>query len=306
MIRVQFIHALIAVLAFAAAARVWAGDRPLVVVTSIPDFADIAHEIGGAHITVESLAKGTEDPHGVPVRPSLAVRLAHADALIEMGLEMEHAWLPALVDAANNPKIKAGHEGDIVASEGIVPLDVPIVVSRTEGEQHPEGNPHFNVGPASGRIFATNICSGLSRLAPEYKEDFSKNLKRYVDMLSKKESEWHAAGVKLKGIKFVSYHPDMAYLADYFSMEQAGTLEPKPGIPPSASHTASLIQTMKSQGVKLILREPQYSDRLANEVAAQTGAKVVKIAIMVNGVSEAKTWIAMIDTNIKALLEALK
>ena len=284
----------------------WASDRPLNVIASIPEFADIAREIGGSQITVESMAKGTEDPHGVPVRPSLAARLARADMLIEMGFEMEHAWLPSLIDASNNPRIHHGGAGNIIASEGIVPKDVPTVVSRAEGEQHPEGNPHVNVGPDSGRFFATNICEGLSRLRPEGKAEFEANLKRYLEKLSKKEIEWQGAAVKLKGVKFISFHPDMAYLADYFGMVQIGTLEPKPGIPPSASHTAEIINAMKSQGGKLVLREPQYSDSLANEVAGQTGARVVKIAIMVNGVPEAKTWIGMMDVNIKALLDAVK
>src|SRR5471030_93257 len=105
----------------------WASDWPLNVITSLPEFADIAREIGGSQITVESMAKGTEDPHGVPVRPSLAARLARADVLIEMGFELEHAWLPSLVEASNNPKIHHGATGNIIASEGIVPKDVPVV-----------------------------------------------------------------------------------------------------------------------------------------------------------------------------------
>ena len=277
---------------------------PLNVIASIPDFADIAREIGGAHVTVESIARGVEDPHGVPVRASIAAKLARADALIEMGLGMEHAWLPSLLEASNNPKLRG--EGDIQASEGIVPKDVPTIVNRTEGEQHAEGNPHFNVGPASGRVFAKNIAAGFTRLAPKYSADFEANLKKYLEKLDKKEAEWQAAAQKLKGVKFVSYHPDMVYFAEFMGMEQLGTLEPKPGIPPSAAHTADLINVMKSQHAQLILREPQYSDSLPNELAAQTGAKVVKFAIMVNGVPEARTWIDMIDANIKAVQDALK
>ena len=276
---------------------------PLNVIASIPDFADIAREIGGAHVSVESIARGVEDPHGVPVRASIAAKLARADALIEMGLGMEHAWLPALIDASNNPKLRG--DGDIQASEGITPKDVPLVVGRTEGEQHAEGNPHFNVGPDCGRTFAKNIAAGFKKLSPKYASDFEANLKRYLEKLAKKEIEWQAAAKKLKGVKFISYHPDMVYFADFLGMEQLGTLEPKPGIPPSASHTADLIALMKAQHAQLILREPQYSDDLPREIAAQTGAKVVTIAIMVNGVPGAKTWIDMIDTNIKSLMGAL-
>lgn len=112
--------------------------------------------------------------------------------------------------------------------------------------------------------------------------------------------------MKLKGVKFVSHHPDMAYFADFLGLEEVGTVEPKAGIPPSGSHTAALIEEMKTKGAKIIIREPQYSANLANEIASKTGAKVVKLAVMVGGVPEVKTWIDLIDYNIKALLEAIK
>ena len=123
--------------------------------------------------------------------------------------------------------------------------------------------------------------------------------------LEAKEKEWKAAAAKLKGVKVVSHHADMEYFADFLGLEIVGTVEPKHGIPPSSSHTAALIEEMKAKGVKIIIREPQYSEKLANEIAAKTGAKVVKLAAMVGGVPEAKTWIEMIDYNIHAMLDAV-
>jgi len=278
-------------------------EAKLKVIASIPDFADMAREIGGVHVEVESLAHGTEDSHGVPVRPSMAAKVAQADVVIEMGLNMEHAWLPPLIDTANNAKLRGG--GLIKASEGETILEIPENLSRTEGEQHSEGNPHVNLDPGAGRILAKNICAGLSSNAPQFKKDFEENLAKYLQKLDAKEKEWKAAGAKLKGVKFVSFHNHWAYWARYFEMEYVGTLEPKPGIPPSGSHLAKLIQLMKAQGVKLVVREPQFSDKIPNEVAEKVGGKVVKLAIMVNGLPEAKTWIEMIDANLKAMLEAV-
>ena len=297
-IRVLFTLLLLAAAAISAAEH-------LEVVATIPDLADIAREIGGSFVTVESMASGQEDPHAVPVRPSLAVKLARADAVIEIGFELEHSFLPSLLEAANNPKLK--HGGQIVASEGIVPKEIPTVISRAQGEQHTEGNPHCNLGPDNGKRFAKNICAGFSELAPSHEEEFKANLKAYLAKIAAKEKEWRAKGAKLKGVKYVTYHPDFVYFGDYFGMESAGTLELKAGIPPSASHTAEIIKKLQAiKGAKLILREPQYSDGLPNEIAAQTGAKVVKIAIMVNGLPEAKTWIEMIDANLNALLKAVE
>jgi zinc/manganese transport system substrate-binding protein len=282
-----------------------ASEKQLAVITSLPELAEFAREIGGNTVNVESLAKGYEDIHAVPVRPSLAAKLARADVLIELGLEAEHAWLPPLIDASNNPKInKVGLPGRIVVSEGVTPKEVPLVVSRAEGEQHPSGNPHINVGPDMGRVMITNVCNGLSAVAPGNKALYEANLAKYLEKLAVKENEWAAATEKLKGIKCISYHPDTIYLVDFLGMELIGTIEPKPGIPPSASHTAEIIKLMKSQSAKIVIREPQYSDKLPNEIAAKTGAKVANIAMMVNGLPEAKNWIAMIDTNIAALLKA--
>jgi len=275
------------------------------VIASIPDLADIAREIGGERITVESLASGVEDTHAVPVLPKHVSKLARADALIELGLEMEHAWLPALVDASNNPKIKPGARGDIIASNGFVPREVPTIVSRKEGEQHLQGNPHINLDPSAGRLMAKNIAIGFSEIDPAGKESYDTNLSRYLAKLDAKESEWKAAAVKLNGVTFVSYHPHWIYWADYFGMKHIGTLEPKPGIPPSGSHLNELIALMKQQNCKLVIREPQYSEKVPNEVAVKTGGTVVKLAIMVGGTPEAKTWIEMIDSNLKKMIEAV-
>lgn len=278
--------------------------KPLKVVASIPDLADLAREIGGNHVEVESLARGTDDIHAVPLRPSFAAKLAQADLLIEVGLDNEHAWLPALVAASNNQRIKPGKPGNIVASEGIVPLEIPTDLSRKNGEVHPAGNPHVNLDPAAGRVMARNIAKGLVVLLPSHEKELDANLAKYLEKLDAKEKEWQAAAEKLKGVKFVSYHAHWVYFARYFGMEHFGTLEPKPGIPPSGSHVAKLIEQMKNAGVKLVVREPQFSEKLPADVAEKTGGKVAKLAIMAGGLPEAKTWIELIDANVKTLLQA--
>ena len=281
-------------------------EKTIKVITSIPDFADMAREIGGNRVSVESLASGIEDTHGVPVRPSFAAKLSGADILIEMGLGLEHAWLPSLVDASGNQKIRGNGKGKIEVCEGITRLEIPLDLSRANGEQHAEGNPHLNICPGNGRPIATNICKGLSENFPEYKSEFEANLAKYLEKLSGKEKEWEAAKPKLKGVKFVSFHNHWPYWAEYFGMEYVGTLEPKPGVPPSGAHIVQLVKEMKGRGVKLIVREPQFSENLPKEIAAKLDGKVVKLAIMVGGLPEAKTWIDMIDINLKNMLAAVE
>ena len=276
----------------------------LKVVASIPDWADMAREIGGERVEVECLTQGTEDIHGVPIRPSMAAKLAGADVVIETGLDNEHAWLPALIGASNNQKILRG-KGRIVATEGLTPLEIPTNLSRTEGEVHAEGNPHMNLDPGKGQALAANIAKGLIENAPEHKAEFEERLKKYQEQIAAKEIEWRRAGEKLKGAKFVSYHNCWAYWAEYLGMEYVGTLEVKPGVPPSGGHIAELIKQMQAQGAKIVVREPQFSEKLPKEIAAKVNGKVVKLAVMVGGLPEARTWISMIDANLTALLKAV-
>ena len=281
----------------------WADER-IRIVTTIPDLADIASRIAGDAATVESLARGIEDPHGVPLKPSFIPKLNQADLLILMGLEYEHSWLPALIDEARNQRIRKGAEGYIDCSVKIVPKEVPITLARSEGEIHPLGNPHFNLDPEGGRLIAQAIAEGLTVNFPQHRKKFETNLNEFLAQLDAKIREWEAMAKPLKGVKVVSYHADLRYFADRFGMEIIGTIELKPGIEPTASHLVDLVSRMKSRGVKIVVRETQFSERVPNQVAAEVGAQVVKLPIMVGGASEAKTYFDLIEYNLRILLKA--
>src|SRR6185295_3368240 len=144
------------------------GTRPagavLRIVATTPDLADITRQIGGDLVKVESLAKGTEDIHAVPQKPSFIPKLNQADGVVLIGLEAEHAFLPALLDVAQNPNILRDRPGYIDCSVHVTPLDVPTNLTRSEGEQHAQGNPHYNIDPRQGSHIADAIAEGLSRI----------------------------------------------------------------------------------------------------------------------------------------------
>src|SRR3989449_8856148 len=137
-------------------------EEKIYVVTTLPDLADIAARIGGDLVTVESLAKGIEDPHGVPIKPSFLPKLNRAQVVVVMGLEYEHSWIPALLSEARNSKIMKGNIGYIDVSLKVTPKEVPTDLSRAKGELHPAGNPHFNLDPEAGRLIAQTIAEGLT------------------------------------------------------------------------------------------------------------------------------------------------
>lgn len=294
---------LVLALAFLSAGTVHAEDK-IYVVTTLPDLADITARIGGDVVTVESLAKGIEDPHGIPIKPSFLPKLNRAQAVVLMGLEYEHSWLPALLSEARNPKILKGQSGYIDVSVRVTPKEVPTDLSRVKGELHPAGNPHFNLNPEAGRLIAQTIAEGLALNFPQHQKKFESNLKEFLAQLDTKIREWEQMAIPLKGVKFVSYHQDFTYFADRFGLNYVGTIEFKPGIEPTAAHLVELVGRMQTEGVKIVVREPHFSEKVPNQIAAQVNGQVVKLPIMVGGAPEVKTYFDLIAYNLRALLQA--
>ncbi len=289
------------------------GERPPVgqgghmqVVASIPDLADLTARIGGELVRVESLARGVEDPHGVPIKPSFLPKLNRADVLVVMGMEHEHAWLDALVDEARNPRILPGGAGLIDCSVHVSPKQVPTNLSRREGEVHPDGNPHYNLDPENGKLMARAIAEGLARVYPEGRPRFEENLRSLVASLDARIRDWMTMAAPLKGVKFVSYHQDTIYFADRFGLVEVGQIELKPGIEPTQNHLVQLVKKMQAEGVSIVIREPQFSEKLPRQIAQQVGANVVKFPIMVGGAPEIKTFEDLIEYNLRALLAAVE
>ena len=279
-------------------------EEKIYVVTTLPDLADITARIGGDLVTVESLAKGIEDPHGIPMKPSFVPKLNRAQVVVLMGLEYEHSWLPGLLFEARNQKILKGQSGYIDVSVRVTPKEVPTDLSRAKGELHPFGNPHFNLDPEDGRLIAQTIAEGLSANFPQHRKKFETNLKDFLVQLDAKIREWEVMARPLKGVKFISYHADFTYFADRFGLDYVGTIEFKPGIEPTAAHLVELMQNMKTGGVKIVLREPHFGEKVPNQIANEVGGLVVKLPIMVGGVPEVKTYFDLIEYNLRTLLKA--
>lgn len=275
------------------------------VVTTTPELADITKQIGKELVDVESLTRGVEFMHAVPVKPSFVPKLNRADILVEMGLDLEISWLPALLEVANNSKIFPGQTSNIDCSVGINVLEVPRTVDRSEGDVHPKGNPHYNLDPLSGKIMARNIADGLSRNYPQHKAVFEKNLNAYLGELDKAIARWQSMAAPLKGVKIVTYHIEWSYFANRFGLQQVGIIELKPGVEPTPNHLVALAQRMQQEKAQLIIYGAQ-SDRYPRQLASQTGASVVRLQSIAGGSAETDTYIKFIDYNVRSLLGAVK
>jgi ABC-type Zn uptake system ZnuABC Zn-binding protein ZnuA len=292
---------LIAVLVCTGAAR-----AELRVVASVPDVADLVRQIGGSRVAVESLAQGTQDPHKVPMKPSFVVKLNRADAVAVLGLGLEHAYLPGLLEVARNPKILPGARNYIDASLYVQPLEIPASLSREQGELHPLGNPHFNLDPEQARNMARAIEEGLARVDPAGAEAYRAGRARFDAALDAKLAAWKVLAAPLRGVKAVSYHRDLVYFAERFGLVLVGEIETRPGVPATPGHVEELVERMQRENVRLVIRESSYESGLAQSIADRVGARVATIGTLVGGLPGADTYFDFMDANLRALVAAVQ
>lgn len=279
--------------------------KKITVVATTPDLAELSREIGGPSVTVIALAKPSEDPHFVDAKPSHIVTLNRADALVEGGAELEIGWLPPLLESARNDRIAAGSPGLIVASSGIEMLDVPSTLDRAKGDVHALGNPHFLIDPLAAKIVAASIASHLSQLDPASTPQFKANLAAFNQRVDAKLAEWRQIMAPFRGAKVVTYHNDFVYFAKRFNLQVVETLEPKPGIAPSAAHLAKVIATMKAENAHVILVQPYQNRKTAETVARQADAVVLDVSQQPGALKNTGTYIDLMDTLVHSLANAL-
>jgi zinc/manganese transport system substrate-binding protein len=296
--------AIIATCALAAPAY---AQGKLTVMTATEDLASIARDVGGDKITVESIARGYQDPHFVEAKPSFILKLQKADLLVVVGRELEIGWLPPLVQQSRNGRIQPGAEGYLDASLGAQILEVPTgQITRAMGDVHPLGNPHYWLDPENGKRVAKQIADKLDQLRPNDKAYFDQRLADFTTRLDTAEKRWLAAMAPYKGTKVVTYHRSFPNFAERFGLDIIGYVEPRPGIPPTPQHTLDLINEMKRQNVKLVLVEPYFDLKTPNAIGRDAGAKVLVMPPSVGGVKEASDYFKLFDYDINLFIEAMK
>jgi zinc/manganese transport system substrate-binding protein len=298
-------------IAIAIAAASFASARPataaLKVVTTTSDLGALAKEVGGDKVQVDSFAKGYQDPHFVEPKPSFILLANKADLLIVVGRELEIGWLPPIITSSRNAKIQVGAAGYLDASNNVKILEIPTgQITRAMGDVHPAGNPHYWLDPGNGRKIAAAIRDKFSELSPADKAYFAQRYSDFDKRLADAEKRWDAAMAPYKGTKIVTYHRSWPNFVDRFGLDTIGYVEPKPGIPPSPSHTLELIDEMKRQNTKVILVEPYFDLKTPQSIANQTGGKVLVLAPSVGGTKEATDYITLFDYNVNTLASTLK
>lgn len=297
----------LAILALAGAiAAPRAAGAKVKVVSSIPDFAQIAREVGGDRVETVSFARPTQDPHFVDARPSFVVDLANADLLIYAGAELEVGWLPPLIRAANNSRILPGETGHLNVAT-VVPLKEipPGTVDRSAGDVHPIGNPHTWIDPRNGLRIAIAVTQRLKALDPEGGEMYEVNVRDFAQRLGDKMRRWKEALEPFEGAKIIVYHKSWIYFAEWAGFSEVATIEPLPGIPPADSDLTALVDAHRSTGVRLVLGESFYPSDRIDFVADQLGARALILPVM-TGAGGTTTYIELIDEIVNRVVAALR
>jgi ABC-type Zn uptake system ZnuABC Zn-binding protein ZnuA len=332
-----------AILAFLAAASAAVQEAPnkKKVLCTLPVLEALVREVGGDAFEVASLSRPDQDPHFVSPTPSLMKKLREADLFVEIGLQLE-LWADPVADGSGNPRVQKGGSGRITASQGIPREEVPKVLSRAEGDVHPEGNPHLWLDPLRAKAIAENIARALEAAAPERKADLEARLRRFKDRideavfgadlvreaggaaltrraldgtlaawleerkLSDKLGGWLRKAAPLRGRKVVEFHRTWVYFARLFGLEIVGSVEPKPGIAPGPQHLARLRELLRQGGAGLLLVE-NYQD-LSNPRALeeQTGVRMVVLPTQPGGEPGTEDYFKLIDFILDRLLEGAK
>lgn len=299
---------IVPLVAFAALSTVVAA-RPaaaeLKVVATVPSLASIAKEVGGEHVSVTAISLPTQDAHFVDAKPSLVLKLNKADALLAVGADLEIGWLPALQTQARNPRILSSGAGYLACAAHVTLRDRPAVVDRAQGDVHAAGNPHYLYDPRAAASCARAIAAHFTKLDSKRAKAYQANLARFLAALDGARARWEKQVAAHRGAPVITYHRSLTYLLDWLGLTEVATIEPKPGIPPTASHVAAVIDLGKAKAVKVVAQEAYYPDKTCALVAKKIPASIVRIPGGAD-VAKGQTYIQHLDEVVGLLAAGLK
>src|SRR5437667_4232646 len=279
--------------------------KKVTVVTSTTDMAALTQEVGGDKVSVESIAKGYQDPHFVEAKPSFLLKLRQADLLVVVGLQLEIGWLPPLINQSGNPRIQVGAPGYLDASQFAEILEIPQgTVTRAEGDVHPLGNAHYWLDPDNGRRIARRIANKLAEMDANDSAYFQQQFQDFDKRLTAAEQKWDQEMQPYHGRKVVTYHRSFPNFAKHFDLDVIGYVEPRPGIPPTPSHTIELIQLMKRENCKVVLVEPYFDLNTPQSIGQATGPQVIVYLPSAGSEKQVTNYFQLFDYDIALLIKA--
>lgn len=270
-----------------------------------PEWGSLVQELAGDKVDVDVATSALQDVHQIEAKPSLIAKMRGADLLVCTGAQLEIGWLPQLLRQSGNSRVASG-AGSFMAAAQVKTLDKPSALDRAEGDVHPDGNPHIQMDPRRVLIVARRLDARLAEVDPanaaEYRQRLADFEKRWLAAMVK----WKAEAAPLRGRKVVVHHISWVYLLDWLGMQQIGALEPKPGVPPTSGHLASLIDITKGSNTLAIISAAYQDPKPAEWLSDRTGVPAVTLPFTVGGDAQSKDLFGFFDSTISKLLGAAK
>ncbi|ELX08504.1 periplasmic solute binding protein [Janthinobacterium sp. HH01] len=271
-----------------------------------PEWEALANELGGDKVKVSSATNALQDPHRIEARPSLIARTRNANLLVCTGLELEVGWLPVLVQQSGNSKIAAGQPGNFEAGAFVPRLDVPGKVDRSDGDVHAAGNPHIQQNPHNIALVGVALSKRLAELDPANAAYYQARQKDFAARWDAAMLKWEKQAAPLKGVAVVEHHKNMEYLMGWLGLRQVGTLEPKPGVEPSAAHLSELLSQLQRAPAKMVIRAAYQDGRASQWLSEHAKIPAVVLPFSVGGDDRSKDLFGLFDSTVQRLLDANK
>jgi zinc/manganese transport system substrate-binding protein len=269
-----------------------------------PEWAALAEEIGAEHVEAYSATTALQDPHYIQARPSLIARVRRADLVVCSGAQLEIGWLPALLQKANNRDVMPGTDGYMEASRWVLRLEATGHVDRARGDIHPQGNPHVQMNPHNVAAIARVLAQRFESLDHYNSESYKHNLELFLDAWRAAMADWETRSASLRGKRIITHHKSWVYLQDWLGLEAVATLEPVPGLPPTAAHLSRLTREYGSGAVHVIVRAPYQDPKASEWLSDRLGVDAVVLPLSVGGTEQATDLFALFDDIIERLLRA--
>ena len=271
-----------------------------------PEWASLAKELGGDKLDVSSATTALQDPHRIEARPSLIARVRNADLLVCTGMELEVGWLPVLVQQSGNTKLAAGSPGMFEAGRFITPLEVPTRLDRSDGDVHAAGNPHIQQDPRNIALVAKALAARLAQIDPANARFYQDRQAAFASRWSQASQKWEQQAAPLKGVNVVAHHKNMGYLWNWLGVREVATLEPKPGVEPSAGHLSELNAQLAHQPAKMVVRAAYQDPRASQWLSEHAHIAAVALPFTVGGNDQAGDLFGLFDRTLALLLAAAK
>ena len=292
-------------LTLAAATLALPAQAALKIFACEPEWGALSKQLGGDNVDVYTATTALQDVHKIQPRPSLIAKYHQADLVVCTGAELEIGWLPPLAEKGNNPKVNPGTPGYFEASHFINMMEVPTRLDRSEGDVHPYGNPHVQTAPDSIAAVAKGLADKLVEVDASHGSDYRQRYQLFNTQWTAAMQKWAARAKPLNGIAVVSAHKGWSYMYRWLGMTEVATLEPKPGIPPSAAHLEEVLAGLKTKPARLVVFAAYQDRRPADWLAEHAGLPAVELPFSVGGVAGADDLFGLFDVTLDRLLKAV-